>query len=147
MQWILKHYNELTVDEFYEIAKSRFEVFTEEQKVYEQDFDDRDKDCYHLFLWDKERVVAYCRIIKKGVAYEEVSIGRVLVVNDYRRRGLAEDMIKRAIEFVGKEMKEKAITLSAQQYIVPLYRSVGFEKVSEVYMEAGIPHVKMKKKW
>lgn len=147
MHWVLKHYNELTVDELYEIVKSRFEVFVEEQNVSEQDFDDRDKDSYHLFLWDKGRVATYCRIIKKGIVYDDASIGRVLVLNNYRRKGLAEEMIRRAIEFIDKTMKERTITLSAQEYITSLYGKLGFEPISEVYLEAGIPHIKMKKRW
>lgn len=147
MHWVLKHYNELIVDELYEIVKSRFEVFVEEQKVSEQDFDDRDKDSYHLFLWDKGRVAAYCRIIKKGIVYDDASIGRVLVLNNYRRKGVAEDMIRRAIEFIEKTLKERTITLSAQEYITSLYGKLGFEPISEAYLEAGIPHIKMKKRW
>ncbi len=41
MEFLIKHFNELKVDELYEIVKSRFEVFTMEQKIIEeQDFDD-----------------------------------------------------------------------------------------------------------
>ena len=40
MNFEIKSFDELTVDEMYEIAKSRFEVFVCEQKIIEeQDFD------------------------------------------------------------------------------------------------------------
>ena len=43
----IKKFNDLTVNEMYEIAKSRFEVFVCEQKIVEeQDFDDKDKVCH-----------------------------------------------------------------------------------------------------
>ncbi|WP_160670140.1 GNAT family N-acetyltransferase [Clostridium sp. C8-1-8] len=144
MEWILKHYNQLTIDELYEILKSRMEVFIGEQRVTEQDLDDRDKDCYHLFAVDNGRVVAYCRIIKAGVAYKDPSIGRVLVIKSHRRLGLASKMMVKAMKFIRDELKEESITLSAQQYVVDLYESLGFKRKSDVYMEAGIPHIKMR---
>ena len=46
MNFEIKRFNELNVDEMYEIAKSRFEVFVCEQKIVEeQDFDDKWKNC------------------------------------------------------------------------------------------------------
>ena len=76
----IKKFNDLTVNEMYEIAKSRFEVFVCEQKIVEeQDFDDKDKVCHHIMLKENERVVAYCRIVPKGIGYDYISVGRVLV--------------------------------------------------------------------
>ena len=54
MNFEIKSFDELTVDEMYEIAKSRFEVFVCEQKIIEeQDFDNRDKSSYHIMLKEK----------------------------------------------------------------------------------------------
>ena len=108
------------------------------------DFDDVDKKVYHLYLWDKNKVIAYARVIPNGVTYNEASIGRVLVLQEYRRKGIATELMKRAIEFLQKELKEDVIVLSAQSYAKGLYESVGFKEVSEVYNEVDIPHVKMK---
>ena len=42
--FIIKHFNDLNVDEFFKISKSRYEVFACEQKItQENDFDDIDK--------------------------------------------------------------------------------------------------------
>lgn len=145
MEFKIKSFNELTVEELYEINKSRFEVFVEEQKITEQEFDDVDKVCYHLFAIDQRRVVAYCRVIPEGIAYIQPSIGRVLVLRKYRKNALAEKMMKIAIEFIKENLMGKSIVLSAQQYIIPLYEKLGFKKISELYMEVEIPHVKMEK--
>lgn len=145
MKWYIKEFKDLSVNELYEIVKSRFEVFVCGQKIDEQDFDDVDKKCAHIFYVDNDRVVAYSRIIPKGISYDAPSIGRVLVLDSYRRRGLAVEMMNRAIEYIKDVYKEKEIILSAQEYVVALYKSVGFEEISEVYLEAGIPHKKMKK--
>ena len=92
MKFEIKKFNELTVDDMYEIAKSRFEVFVCEQEITEeQDFDDKDKVCHHVMLKENGRVVAYSRIVPKGVGYENISIGRVLVLNSHRRKGIAQN--------------------------------------------------------
>ena len=141
----IKKFNDLTVNEMYEIAKSRFEIFVCEQKIVEeQDFDDKDKVCHHIMLKENERVVAYCRIVPKGIGYDYVSVGRVLVLSSHRRKGIAQEMMKVALEFIKNNLDEKTVVLSAQLYAKGLYESVGFKVISDVYDEVNIPHVKMK---
>ena len=141
----IKKFNDLTVNEMYEIAKSRFEIFVCEQKIVEeQDFDDKDKVCHHIMLKENERVVAYCRIVPKGIGYDYISVGRVLVLSSHRRKGIAQEMMKVALEFIKNNLDEKTVVLSAQLYAKGLYESVGFNVISDVYDEVNIPHVKMK---
>ena len=144
MEWKIKSYNSLTLDELYEICKVRYEVFVCEQRIYqENDFDDIDKKVFHIFLEDKGKIVAYARIIPSGVTYNSAAIGRVLVLKEYRRKGIASELMKRSIDFIKEELKEKKITLSAQLYAKDLYESVGFKVDSDIYNEVDIPHVKM----
>lgn len=145
----IKTFNELNISELYEIVKARYEVFACEQEITcENDFDDKDKECIHLFVIDNEngyeKVVGYCRLLPPGLSYDDASIGRVLVLKEYRGKGLAREMMIKAINEIEKNYKVDKITLSAQCYIKELYKSVGFKEVSEQYEEAGIPHVKMK---
>lgn len=145
MKFKICKFNELTVMEMYEIARSRFEVFAMEQKIIQKlELDGIDNECYQVFYMDNNRVVAYCRIVPAGVAYNNISLGRVLVLNDYRRKGLALIMIKEALKFIKEELKEDTVVLSGQVYAKGLYESVGFKIISDVYDEVGIPHVKMK---
>ena len=138
-------FNELTAMEMYEIARSRFEVFAMEQKIIQEpELDGIDNECYQVFYMDNNRVVAYCRIVPAGVAYNNISLGRVLVLNDYRRKGLALIMIKEALKFIKEELQEDTVVLSGQVYAKGLYESVGFKIISDVYDQVGIPHVKMK---
>lgn len=148
-KFICKDFNELSIFELYEIVKARYEVFVCEQEITcENDFDDKDKDCKHLFIIDnkedEEKVIGYCRLLPPGLSYDEASIGRVLIIKEYRSKGLAREMMIKAIEEIKNNYTDDNITLSAQSYIKNLYISVGFKVVSEEYEEAGIPHVKMK---
>ncbi|MDN9571699.1 GNAT family N-acetyltransferase [Clostridioides difficile] len=142
----IKHFNDLSLDEFYEIAKSRYEVFACEQKIFSlNDYDDIDKSSYHIFLKENGLICAYARIIPKEYSsYNDVSIGRVLVLSSHRRKGLAKQMMGCAINFIKINLHENNITLSAQTYIKNLYLSCGFKEISEVYDEAGIEHIKMR---
>ena len=145
MKFEIKKFSELTVDDIYEIAKSRYEVFACEQEITcENDFDDKDKKCHHVFLKDDDRIVAYSRIVPKGMGYDYISIGRVLVLESYRRKGIAQDMMRACLSYIKNNLDENIVVLSAQLYVKNLYLSVGFEEISEVYEEAGVPHVKMK---
>ena len=145
MEFKICKFNELTVMEMYEIARSRFEVFAMEQKIIQEpELDGIDNECYQVFYMDNNRVVAYCRIVPAGVAYNNISLGRVLVLNDYRRKGLALIMIKEALKFIKEELHEDTVVLSGQVYAKGLYESVGFKIISDVYDEVHIPHVKMK---
>lgn len=145
MEWKVKKYYDLTLDELYEICKARYEVFACEQNIFqENDFDDVDKKVFHIFLEDNKKVVAYARIIPAGINYNEASIGRVLVLKEYRRRGIASELMNKAIDFLKGELKEKEIVISAQLYARGLYEGVGFKQISDEYSEVDIPHIKMK---
>ena len=145
-KWKIKKFDELTLKQLYEITRSRCEVFIQEQKIIcEEELDGLDDKCIHVFLEENERVVAYCRIVPKGVNYENISIGRVLVLKEFRRKGIAQEMLKVTVEYIKSNFQENKIVLSSQLYAKALYESVGFIATSDVYEEAGIPHVKMYK--
>lgn len=145
MKTITKRFEELTSREVYEIGKLRSEVFVVEQKCIYLDFDGKDFNSRHLYLYDEtsNEIVCYCRILERGVSYSTVSIGRVLTNPKYRRKGYAREMLKIAIEIVREEMKESEITIGAQNYLKDFYSSLGFKVISDVYDEDGIPHIDM----
>lgn len=143
MNWDLKEFNELSLSEIYEILKLRNEVFIVEQQCAFQDCDDKDQNSYHLFLKDDKNIVAYLRVLKKGVSYSEISIGRVIVKKEYRKKGIAREMMVKAIDFIQKELKQNKIRISAQSYLVDFYKDLGFKEVSDVYYEDNIPHIEM----
>lgn len=144
--WKIKKFDELTLKQLYEIARCRCEVFIQEQKIVcEEELDGLDDKCIHVFLEEHERIVAYCRIVPKGANYENISIGRVLVVKEFRRKGIAQEMLEVTVKHIKSNSKENKIVLSSQLYAKALYESVGFIATSDVYDEAGISHIKMYK--
>ena len=143
MNWKIKRFDELTTTELYEILRVRAEVFVVEQTCVYQDLDEKDKKAYHLFCEKNGEIVAYLRILDKGVSYPEISIGRVLTRETNRRTGLAREMMQKAISFVEEELSEMQIRISAQLYLKQFYESLGFSVTSDIYLEDDIEHIEM----
>lgn len=139
----IKHYKELNTDELHDIIALRIMVFVVEQDCPYQELDGKDKDAYHLIVTEDEQIVGTVRILKSGVSYKEVAIGRVVSHPNYRDRKLGYLMMEQAIRFVQKELKEKDIRLSAQTHLVKFYESTGFKSTGKEYLEDGIPHTEM----
>ncbi len=130
----------MTRDELYEIIKLRIEVFVVEQDCPYQDLDDKDKNAYHLFVEDNGLVVAVLRILPEGVSFEDMAIGRLIVKKSYRGRGISRKMMNKAISFIINDLNKSKIRLSGQAYLLEFYESLGFKRVSDVYLEDGIDH-------
>ncbi|WP_434799544.1 GNAT family N-acetyltransferase [Terrisporobacter vanillatitrophus] len=143
MNWKIKKFNELNVEEIYKILALRNEVFIVEQECPYLDCDDKDLNSYHLFSEENGEIVAYLRILEKGVSYDEISIGRVAVKKSYRGKGISRKMMLKAIEFIENNLAEDAIKIQAQSYLLNFYSSLGFKAVSQEYLEDNIPHIDM----
>ncbi len=143
MNWHLKRFNELTINEIYEILRLRNEVFVVEQTCAYQECDGKDINSYHLYSEENGQIISYLRIIEKGVSYDEVSIGRVLVRKNYRGQGISREMMLKAIKFIEQTLSEEEIRIQAQAYLAEFYKSFGFNEISAEYLEDGIPHIDM----
>lgn len=143
MRIIIKKFTELSADELYEILKIRSDIFVVEQQCLYADCDDKDRYAYHLFIEKNGSVQGYLRILEKGQAFDEMAIGRLAVRQEYRRIGLARHMMVKALYFVTEYLHEKAVKISAQQYLTEFYESLGFHAVSKTYVEDEIIHVEM----
>jgi predicted GNAT family N-acyltransferase len=120
----------------------RERVFVDEQGVpAEEELDGRDEQALHLVSVapDGGGVIATLRLLFDGDA---VKIGRVAVDRPWRRRGIAARMIELAVE-EGRARGARRARLSSQVDVVGLYEGAGFAVESDVFVEAGIPHVWM----
>ena len=145
METIIKKYNELTVDELYEILKLRSIVFVVEQNCIYQDLDDIDKRSYHIYMKEKDKpeIKVYLRVFEKDK--DTAQIGRVVTEKDSRRKGYASQLIEKGIEISKNEMKKTKVYLEGQVYAAKLYEKLGFKIISDEFLEDGIPHYKMLK--
>jgi ElaA protein len=143
LTWIVNSYENLSKDQLFDIYQVRQEVFIVEQVCNYQDCDLKDKESFHLMGYDKGVLVAYLRICKPGVSYVEPAIGRVLTKFTERKKGYGIELMKRGIDFCNTTYSNENIRISAQQYLLPFYRSLCFSELGEVYLEDNIPHMEM----
>lgn len=146
MQWRTLSFAELTTVQLYELLQLRVDVFVVEQNCPYPELDG--KDCaaqtWHLLGVDVNgQLQAYARLLAPGISYEEVSIGRVLVRDSARGQGIANILMQQAISECQRLWPQQAIKIGAQQYLLAFYQQLGFEQVSEMYLEDGIPHIDM----
>jgi ElaA protein len=52
-------------------------------------------------------------------------------------------MMEKSLEHLELSFGKGPIKISAQRYLEQFYGSLGFKTISEVYLEAGIEHIKM----
>ena len=144
MEFIVKHFNDLSLSELYGILKTRAEIFVVEQNCPYQDLDDNDQDAIHVFCYnDKGRVAACLRVFWRDREAGVAQIGRVVTLE--HGTGLGGRLLHKGVELAVNDFKAKMIYLEAQQYAIGYYAREGFEVVSDPFLEDGIPHVKMEK--
>lgn len=143
LNWICKHFKDLSSKELYAILQLRAEVFVVEQNCVFQDLDNKDKLCFHLMAWKTDVLIAYSRIVPQGVSYDMASIGRVIVKQKHRNAGLGSELMKRSILLCDDFFGASSIKIGAQLYLKKFYMSLGFEQNSDIYLEDGIEHIEM----
>ena len=138
-----KKFSDLSLNELYDILQLRAEIFVVEQNCVYNDLDGLDKDAVHQFLRKDGEIIAYSRLLKPGTRFSEYSIGRVIVMQSERGTGLGMKMMEEAKRYFVNELGAKKIKISAQSYLQRFYENLGFEIVTEMYLEDGIPHYGM----
>ncbi|SEA51112.1 ElaA protein [Arachidicoccus rhizosphaerae] len=138
-----KKFEQLSLMELYRILQLRNQVFYVEQRCDDLDLDDKDQQSWHLTIYDGDILVGYARLLPPGLSYPEMSIGRVAVSASYRGHQIGRLLMEKAIEQLEVSFGKGPIKISGQRYLEKFYASLGFETISEVYLEAGIEHLKM----
>jgi ElaA protein len=143
IQWKIKDFENLSVNELYDILRLRSEIFVVEQNCVYLDPDGKDKLALHLFGEFEGKIVAYSRLFKPGISFDNCSIGRVTVDINFRDRKWGHDLMRESIAGIKFHFSESKITIGAQLYLKKFYESHGFVQTSEMYMEDDIPHIEM----
>lgn len=137
-----KTFPELTTHELWALYRLRTAVFVVEQTCYYQEVDDADLTATHLLGTDDQgQLVAYARLIPEQ---DHVRIGRVVVAKAARGNGAGRELVTTAIAAAKTHFPQATqIDIQAQAYLQSFYATLGFQPVSDVYLETGIPHLDM----
>lgn len=121
------------------VQELRHEVFVIGQNVpVELEVDEIDAECDHAVAVQEGRVVGTGRLLPDG------TIGRMAVAEADRGLGIGAAVLAR-LEQRAREVGHARVQLHAQLHAAGFYDKAGYERVSGVYLEAGIEHVTMQK--
>lgn len=122
-----------------DLRRIRERVFVQEQRVPpEQEWDSQDLVAVHFLAESDGFAVGTARLLP------DASMGRVAVLKEWRGLGIGDALIKAAIAEAERRGQHEQ-TLTAQVHAAQFYERLGFESISDEFIEAGIPHVEMRR--
>jgi predicted GNAT family N-acyltransferase len=120
----------------------RHAVFVVEQAVPpEIEVDEFDASATHLVTLHDHEVIGTLRLVADG---EAAKVGRVAVRAAARKNGIGSRLMARAAA-IASDKGFREIVLHAQVSVIGFYRRLGYREEGNVFDEAGIPHVAMRK--
>ncbi|AEH51561.1 PatB family C-S lyase [Pseudothermotoga thermarum] len=129
--------------EFEKCLKIREEVFVKEQGIDKSlEVDGKDQEALHYLLKHFSIPVATAR--SRKIEEDTYKIERVAVLKEYRKLGYGKTIMNKIEEYLMQKGAKKFV-LNSQLWIAGFYERLGYEKVGEIFEEAGIPHVRMQK--
>ncbi|MEH1844639.1 MAG: GNAT family N-acetyltransferase [Nostoc sp.] len=130
-------------EEFPAIAAIRKSVFQEEQGVDPAlEFDGKDEISQHLIAYLDVEAVGTTRI--RYLDAQTAKIERLAVLSTARGQGIGQKIMENALVVIAnKNIRE--VVIHSQEYVKRLYHKLNFVEEGEIFEEAGIPHVKMRK--
>ena len=114
-------------------------VFIREQGVPEDmEWDGLDEGCIHLLAKTAQGdAIGTVRLLADG------HIGRMAVLKEWRGKGVGSALLLRVIE-LARGMGLRRVVLNAQTTALGFYEKAGFTASGGEFMDAGIPHYRMK---
>lgn len=141
----LRHraFAELTLIELHDLMRLRVDVFVVEQQCPYAEIDGLDPSASHMLGYTGSgELVAYARILPPkadGIPH----IGRVVVHQEHRSKGLSKQLMLACFEAIEARHGSRRNAISAQAHLVRMYQGLGYHTTSAVYDWDGIPHVDM----
>ena len=131
---------DLDVATAYDAWRLRQDVFVVEQDCPYPDLDGRDREptTRHVLLHEDGVLLGYLRVLDDG---EHARVGRVVLSRAGRGRGLADLLMRAALEETG----DRAVVLDAQSPLARWYATHGFVVSGPEFLEDGIPHLPMRR--
>ncbi|WP_049928591.1 GNAT family N-acetyltransferase [Halopiger goleimassiliensis] len=123
----------------------RHAVFVEEQGVDpDLEIDEHDPDATHFVAVDGDQAVGAARLRTLEESDAVGTVERVAVLESRRGEGIGRRLMA-AVEREAAAMGLETVTLHSQTHAADFYDRLGYERSSDVFEEAGIPHVEMRK--
>jgi len=119
----------------------RLEVFVHEQNVaLEEERDEHDATALHFLAFHGKEPVGTARVLLKE--QNSAKITRVAVKKNSRGLGVGAALMRH----IEQAVAAAEFRLDGQTQALPFYEGLGYLPEGEEFMEAGIPHLHMRKK-
>jgi predicted GNAT family N-acyltransferase len=129
--------------EFAEVLRVRIQVFVEEQGgPIEEEPDPWDSSARHFAAVFRGRVVGTARVYLP--AHRVAKVGRVGLLPEFRRRGWGRLLMEEVLRYASA-LGVSEVVLDAQLAVLPFYERLGFTSIGEPFVDAGVPHVMMRR--
>lgn len=133
----------ITSDDVAKAFTIRQKVFVEEQKVPEElEIDEFENESIHFLAYVNGEAVGTARM--RWQDNRTAKAERVAVLAHYRGTGVGRELMQ-AIENEAKHQKATAVQLNAQIQAQPFYERLGYKAYGDIFLDAGIEHIAMKK--
>lgn len=120
-------------------ATLRHQVFVIEQQVpVELELDQHDATAVHALAFAGSTPIGTGRLLLDS------HIGRMAVLQPYRGQGAGTLLLSALVEHA-RWRGDQGVVLAAQCHAQGFYNTQGFRAEGDVFMDAGIPHVLMRK--
>jgi ElaA protein len=143
--FLWRSFEALKPAELHAVLKLRCEVFIVEQACAYADIDGKDPLARHLLAYVGPELIGCLRVFAPDGAGAAARIGRVVIAPPARGTGLGRRLMRRALAEIDARFGPVPVELSAQAHLEAFYASLGFERVSETYLEDDIPHCDMRR--
>ncbi|MGA5688107.1 GNAT family N-acetyltransferase [Cytobacillus pseudoceanisediminis] len=128
--------------ELHDAFSVRKQVFINEQNVpEEEEIDQFEDEAVHFVLYNNGMPAGAGRF---RTVDGNGKVERICVLKDNRQSGSGKAIMDK-IEEHAKKQGLPALKLNAQTQAIPFYEKLGYQVISEEFMDAGIPHRTMKK--
>jgi ElaA protein len=139
-------FEELSVRQFYLLAKLRQDIFIIEQQSIYQDLDGLDQGATHYLCWSSTNtdadLVGYARFRQESKE-NEFKIERVVFSPMWRGKGVGTAIMSTMIQDIMAKNAHSKIKLSAQIAALQFYLNLGFKAQGQSYDDGGIEHLTM----
>ncbi|NKB47226.1 MAG: GNAT family N-acetyltransferase [Legionellales bacterium] len=144
LDWYWSDFNDLTLNQLYELLALRSQVFVVEQHCFYQDLDGQDQTSHHLLGYDSQKILqAYLRCYP--IDSHNITIGRVVIAATQRQQGIGKVLMTHAIDFCRQQYPNHRIVIHAQYRLIHFYQELQFTACSEPFDQAGILHIRMER--
>lgn len=117
-------------------------VFVDEQHVpLEIEIDEHEDEATHFVVYEDHKTIGAGRL-RYVDGYGKIE--RICIAKSARKKGIGRLLLNKIEETVRNQHVEKT-KLNAQRHAEEFYKNLGYETVSDEFLDAGIPHVTMVK--